>query len=495
VLCLGKGKNRASPGKSLYLPRMLISPYQQSIELRRVSLVCQIILVCTIVIGSNAPLEYFMRQQPSLIPLNSVFWFGLYLAAALGLIASNGINWLTWLVRYRMLLITLIVGAILLTPWSVDPILSLNRLTHLVGTTLVAVYIAFSLPMARTLNLLAVTLFFLLATSLLAGQMLPSYAWEDHQNTLALKGLFDNKNSLGFWAGITLLLFPWCALQQRDVLSRVFWICATLMATIVLAQSRSAGSIIAITVAITLVSYITASTRFKLGFFAMSLVGVLLIAMLLIVFNGLNVAEVSGRSGDLTGRTEVWSQTWQLVQQRPLAGYGYGTLWFPTETTKWIQERYTDFTWLVYHAHNGVLHLASELGLPMAALALLFVVQQMVELVFCQLRQKHVGALVALGFSTAFLISNYSEARFMQSRELYWLFFIALPICLLRQIEVREDKPQQQNYPDPLSNQTRYPDEYIPNPNSKLGRLLAAKKDRRLRRSVVQRLAAPRGSD
>jgi len=474
---------------------MLITPYTQQIQLRHVSLFSQVIFVLAVILGSNAPLEYFVQKQPALIPLNTSCWFGLYIAAFLGLMISNGINWISWLIRYRVLLIILLVGALLLTPWSVDPTLSVNRITHLVGSTLVAIYLGFTLPMTRMLKLLAATLFLLLASSVVAGLALPLYAWEIHLDSLALKGLLDNKNTLGFWAGIGLLLFPWAALQQKDLFMRFFWACSTIVALIVLIQSRSAGSIIAISVALALIAYLVASDKFKLGFFALSLVGVLLVALLFLVFHGMNVAEVSGRSDDLTGRTEVWSQTWRLVQQRPLTGYGYGTLWFPTDTTRWIQERYTDFTWLVYHAHNGALHLASEVGLPMAALAILFVIQQMVELVYCQLRQKHVGALVALGFTVAFLISNYSEARFMQSRELFWLFFVAMPISLMRQIEIREVEAERVTSAESNENQVRYPDEYIPNPNSRLARLLAVKKQRRLRRSVVQRLVSAQHND
>lgn len=471
---------------------MLVAPYKQDIELRRVSLLSQLVLILTVVLGSNAPLEYFIQKQPSLIPLNTALWFCLYLISTCGLITAHGVNWISWLIRYRVLLVLLVLGAIILTPWSVEPTLSINRLVHLIGTTLVAIYIGFSLPMMHILRLLSVILVVLISASLIAGNMLPLYAWEEHLSTQALKGILDNKNSLGFWAGFSLLLFPWAAMQQKDLLSRFFWLCATLLALTVLIQSRSAGSIIATAIAITLIAYIETLRKFKLGFLAMSLLGLLLTASLFLIFNGLNVAELSGRSNDLTGRAEVWSQTWKLVQQRPLTGYGYGTLWFPTDATKWIQERYTDFTWLVFHAHNGALHLASEIGLPMVALALLFVIQQLVELVFCQLKQKHTGAIVALGFCLAFLISNYSEARFMQSRELFWLFFIAFPICLMRQVEVREIIRDNTTYYRPAEQQVCYPDEFIPNPSTKLAKLRELKTQRRLRRNAVARLTAPR---
>jgi len=156
----------------------------------------------------------------------------------------------------------------------------------------------------------------------------------------------------------------------------------------------------------------------------------------------------------------VWRQTWKLIMAKPLTGYGYGAIWFPTDATLWIQQSLTDFTWVVYHAHNGFLQIASEIGLPLAVIALLMVAQQLIEIFYCQYERQQVGVLFALAFVVAYLISNFSEARFLVNRELYWIFFLALPISMLRQINlvsVDDSLQQSPDVPGPLNNNVAVP--------------------------------------
>ena len=167
-----------------------------------------------------------------------------------------------------------------------------------------------------------------------------------------------------------------------------------------------------------------------------TILAILFTAVIGMAIANIDTAELVGRTGDLTGRGEVWRQVWGLILERPLTGVGYGSLWFPTDATIWIQQSLTDFTWVVYHAHNGLLQVASEVGMPLAVIALLMVAQQLIEIFYCQYERQQVGVLFVLGFVTAYLVSNYSEARFLVTRELFWIFFLALPISMLRQINL-----------------------------------------------------------
>jgi len=200
--------------------------------------------------------------------------------------------------------------------------------------------------------------------------------------------------------------------------------------------SQSATSLLVMVLAGALSLYLFIAMRFRLGFVRMAVLAVLIGGFAAFVVINVPSAELIGRSDDLTGRGEVWAQTWKLILQRPATGFGYGVLWFPLPENAWIQDSLTDFTWTVHHAHNGFLQVASEIGLPLAVVALLMVVQQLVEIVYCQYQRQQVGVLFVLAFSVAYLISNFSEARFLVNRELFWILFIALPISMLRQINV-----------------------------------------------------------
>jgi len=67
------------------------------------------------------------------------------------------------------------------------------------------------------------------------------------------------------------------------------------------------------------------------------------------------------------------------------------------------------------------------------------VAQQLIEIFYCQYERQQVGVLFVLAFVTAYLVSNFSEGRFLVNRELFWIFFLALPISMLRQINLVSD--------------------------------------------------------
>jgi len=125
-------------------------------------------------------------------------------------------------------------------------------------------------------------------------------------------------------------------------------------------------------------------------------------------------------------------------------------------SSQYIQHSLLDFSWTVYHAHNGFLHVASEIGLPLAIIGVLMVFQQLIEVIYCQYQQQQSGTLFVLAFTVALLLSNYSEARFLVNREMYWIFFIAMPISMLRQVSVVMRDGQHNPISIPLNDKQRF---------------------------------------
>ena len=64
------------------------------------------------------------------------------------------------------------------------------------------------------------------------------------------------------------------------------------------------------------------------------------------------------------------------------------------------------------------------------------IAQQLVESVWCQYHRPQPGVLFVVGFSVALLVSNYTEARLLVNRDLFWIFLVALPISMVRQVEL-----------------------------------------------------------
>ena len=371
-----------------------------------------------------------------------MIWLAMYAWTVVGLFVSFGINWITWLVRYRLLLICVLAGTVFSITWSVDPALSAERSVHLIGTTLVAIYLGYSLPLKNILQTSAVVLGFIMLTSVLVVLLVPALGLEDYQGSLVWRGTMASKNTLGFWAAVTILLSSSLSFWSIPTEQRLLYVVIAALAAICLYNSVSATSLLALLSAGLIMLYLHITYSMRLNKFAMIFLGVLVAIMLAVAFVFIDTAELIGRSGDLTGRGEVWAQTWELILERPLRGYGYGTLWYPTQDTLWIQESLTDLSWTVYHAHNGLLQVASEIGLPLTALALLMIIQQLVEIVCYQYQRQQPGVLFVLGFCIALLVSNYSEARLLVNRDLYWVLFIALPVSMLRQVSMVTTRTQ-----------------------------------------------------
>ncbi len=428
---------------------MLKAPHYERFLIRPIPASACALLVVVIFLASTAPLEMILHFAPGAAPLMTALWLLLYAFAAGMLFLSHGINWISWLIRYRLMLVILLMGSMLVTAWSVAPGLTINRLTHLIGTTLVAVYIGITLPPRTILKTFAAVLAGLLVISLIALPLMPALSLEYHNGSMVLKGILDNKNTLGFWSATGILLFALLAiypeqyqgLPRRLFTKRALYSAGALLSAVVLILSQSAGSLLSLTASVGVLTFLLLARQFHLSTFPMVILGLLLLILTTLIISGINVASLAGRSSDLTGRTEVWAQTWQLIQQRPVTGWGYGTLWQPTDESIWSQQRYTDFTWIVYHAHNGFLQLASEIGLPLTAVAVLFVIQQTIEALYCQQKKTNAATLFTVGFLVAFIVSNYSEARFMQSRELFWIWFIALPISVVRYFNATVQTP------------------------------------------------------
>lgn len=395
------------------------------------------LLIMTLLQGTSFTLTLAFKgpmASLTLVTAVSALWVLMYGLALFGLFTTSGINWISWTIRYRLLLTIIMAGITFSIAWSIDTALSLERAVHVLGSTLIAVYLGLSIPLSQMLRITVWVLGSIMLASIVAALFVPDLGLFSYQGAQAWGGVLASKNTLGFWAAITLLLsasmFFWTIPSRQ----RLLLVVVAVLSIICVYKSLSATSLLALISASLIMLYLHASLNLRMSAIAMILLGLLFSGIAAFAFSYIDTAELIGRSGDLTGRGEVWSQTWKLILDRPLTGYGYGVLWFPTEDSLWIQKSLTDFSWTVFHAHNGLLQIASEIGLPLTIITVFMILQQVIEIVYCQYQRQQPGVLFVLGFVVALLVSNYSEARLLVNRELYWIFFIALPISMLQQV-------------------------------------------------------------
>ena len=97
-------------------------------------------------------------------------------------------------------------------------------------------------------------------------------------------------------------------------------------------------------------------TRYYLGFAAVAVIG----GAALVLLRG-PILQVFGKSGDFTGRTEIWAAVLARAAEHPVIGSGFSTPWLPwvPEFDHWIVVNGLT----VFHAHNMWLDVLMQLGI------------------------------------------------------------------------------------------------------------------------------------
>ena len=110
---------------------MRVATYTQPLPATRGSVAAILILVLTVLLGSSAVHSLMTHFAQGLHQIVVLLWVCTYLFAFMGLMFNHGINWISWLARYRILLVILLVGTTVSVSWSLDAAISAERVVHL----------------------------------------------------------------------------------------------------------------------------------------------------------------------------------------------------------------------------------------------------------------------------------------------------------------------------------------------------------------------------
>lgn len=198
-------------------------------------------------------------------------------------------------------------------------------------------------------------------------------------------GTFINRNSfatycnIGILLALALLLEPFLRAQATSDLRRIS---ADVMEKLL---GRRSPLLLALIIMVS-ASLLTGSrggflsTVVAMGAFGVMLLGVAkvrwrvlapilavmaLAAWAIVAFSGqATLQRLDQTEGTISGRTEIWALSRQMIEERPLLGQGYGAFF-----QAWYLKRNEAFgPLLVDKAHNTFLEHAAELGLPAAGL-------------------------------------------------------------------------------------------------------------------------------
>lgn len=320
--------------------------------------------------------------------------------------------------------------------WSAYPGESAIGVVALLATTAFAVFLAACLPVAATVDAIALAAKIVLAASLLfelvvavaiRRPVLPLWVDYSHLDEIPrafywsrdvlfdggrIQGIVGNANLLAFAALLGLLAVAVRFVDRRG--SRTANGAWLLVAVLVLALTRSTTVLIAAGIAALVAVAVALARRWgRRGRIAVPVGGLALLgaaAVAAVVFRE-PLLRLAGRSADLTNRLDIWQTVLDLVAQRPVLGWGWVGYWPP-----WVAP-FDDLVVIrgvhYLQAHNAWLDAALQVGLVGAVVLLALVTLAVARSWRMAVRGADALAAVPVVVLAALVVHSLAESRLL----------------------------------------------------------------------------------
>ena len=357
-------------------------------------------------------------------------WWLLYLGAFLRLVQRFGAGWLAWMMRHQAILCLLLAWAVLSAFWSLAPLETLQKSMSLVGTTILGVYIGYTLSPALVSRVLRCVFAAIIVSGLVAPALLADAIVADPK-TGDWQGLMVDKNSFGAMAAIASLCFTAVAFRRGAGQIGGTVICGACLLALLLSGSRTA--LVACVIGVSTLAWFAAVKRTRSSPRAA-------LFLLLLLFGTAAAAATYAREpitgmirkgAGLNGRTDLWAGAVQIIRERPLTGYGYHAVWGRKENTLLPHIPITAQP-SAGSAHNAVLNTATELGVPAAVLLLAYGIITLLDAVRFYEHRATSFSLFVIAFLLATATVSITEANMLGIHWVFWILFVAIAIMLKR---------------------------------------------------------------
>ncbi len=242
---------------------------------------------------------------------------------------------------------------------GINPFLSIRFLIMWGLVVICAGVIGSELDPERAKNTLCRILLVLMVGSIVMAVGFPFIGQQGYGSTLVWRGLFTNKNQLGWVSGLTLII-------AMSIIDRKTWklsVFTALVASICLIFSSSKGALLA---ALFTIGYVYAlvwlAPRVTTGFGVFATTTILFLAGVFAFLLLPYVLEMLGRDATLTGRTDVWHTYFTAMVRTPWLGEGAGSYTSLSSLTLPLAQRLASLG-IIVTPHNIFLGVLGDMGL------------------------------------------------------------------------------------------------------------------------------------
>ena len=328
----------------------------------------------------------------------------------------------------KNLSIIILLGLALLSClWSEDFSISLNRGIALFGTTLFGLYLGTRYPLQRQLQLLGWAFGLAGILSMVFAVGLPSIGTMcSHEG--AWRGIYSHKNTLGKVMALSTITF--LILLNSEGQKILPWLGLSGSVTLILFSTSKSSLVIAIVLLMLFPIY--QSLRLRQDILApVVLTTIVLIfgSFILLLSNADSILLSLGRDATLTGRTELWERSLEMIKQRFFLGYGYHSFWEGWDSPGGYV--WQAVGWKPPSAHNGLLDLALDLGILGVVIFLAGFMVNLVRSFFWVRLSKDATGLLPLIYLSFLFLANITESTLLERNNIFWVLYVAISLSTL----------------------------------------------------------------
>ncbi len=324
-------------------------------------------------------------------------------------------------IRRNLFLPVILALPFLSVLWSIGPSTTLRRAVGLLFTMLLAYALAIRFTPRQLLLIVFATFGACIVLSVAMLAVSPNLARMPGDG--AMRGIFLNKNSLGWFASITLLAATIVFLDKSLGLRRAA-VVLLVAGIICLAGSGSMTAMIATGSAYFLIAFYIILQRSR----GISRVVIILISLqtsvgVLILLHEFLVPllEALGKDATLTGRVPLWELVDRQIADHLLLGYGYQSFWTEANPSAWAI--WSEIMWQAPHAHNGFRDTMLSFGLFGMMLFVMLLVRAVYQGAVLQCRDPYFGWLWLNVYTVMMLVMNLTESLFLIQNDAIFILF------------------------------------------------------------------------